>query len=318
MNPVGFGMAAPTLQAHAAPELCRALLRPLASTADIWCQLFSEPGAGSDLANVATSAVRDGSRWRVNGQKVWTSLGHRAQWAILLARTAPELPKHRGMTYFVLDMRLPGVTVRPLRQITGQAEFNEVFLDDVVVEDRFRVGEVGAGWQVAMTTLSSERRALSGAPPVPGSGAIADAVELWLAHHELRNPVLRDRLGQLWSRSEALRLTRIRLATDGLPGGAQSVLTKLASAGLNQQVYEFCLDLLGPVGTLYGDYSMDEKPRTEDYRGPVQQRFLRARANTVEGGSSEILRTALGERALGLPREPRVDKDIPWREMPRG
>ena len=198
LNPMGYGMAAPTVREHAqAEDLKRAWLRPLATTEDIWCQLFSEPGAGSDLAGLATSAVPDGDDWVVNGQKVWTSLAHRARWGLLLARTDPGVPKHKGLTYFVVDMHDPGVRTRPLRQMTGQAEFNEVYFTDARIPDVHRLGAVGAGWAVAMTTLMNERSALGGSGSRRGTGTIADAVALWAARPELRTPMLRDRLAQL-------------------------------------------------------------------------------------------------------------------------
>jgi alkylation response protein AidB-like acyl-CoA dehydrogenase len=199
LNPMGYGMAAPTVREHArSDEVKQRLLRPLATTEDIWCQLFSEPGAGSDLAGLATSAVPDGDEWVVNGQKVWTSLAHRARWGLLLARTNPDMPKHKGLTYFVLDMHAPGVETRPLRQLTGHAEFNEVYMTDARIPDAYRLGEVGDGWRVAMTTLMNERSALGASGSRRGAGTIADAVSLWASRPDLQAPVLRDRLTQLW------------------------------------------------------------------------------------------------------------------------
>ncbi|MEJ3655191.1 acyl-CoA dehydrogenase family protein [Actinomycetes bacterium KLBMP 9759] len=320
LNPIGHGMAAPTVLEHGSPELARELLRPLASTEHIWCQLFSEPGAGSDLAGLATSAVRDGDEWVVNGQKVWTSLAHRARYALLLARTDPEQPKHKGLTYFVLDMHAPGVETRPLRQMTGQAEFNEVYLSDARIPDRFRLGAVGNGWRVAMTTLMNERSAIGGTSSVRGAGVIADAVELWARRPDLRTPALRDALADLWTRAEAQRLTdeRARRAAGSGSPGPEGSIAKLVTAELNQDVYEFCMELLGPEATLYGDYTQRDVQRFEEYRGPVQQRFLRSRANTIEGGTSEVLRNILGERVLGLPGDLRADTGKAWKEIPRG
>jgi alkylation response protein AidB-like acyl-CoA dehydrogenase len=321
LNPMGYGMAAPTLREHAqTDDLKRFFLRPLATTEHIWCQLFSEPGAGSDLAGLATYAVQDGADWVLNGQKVWTSLAHRARWGLLLARTNPDLPKHKGLSYFVLDMHAAGVQTRPLRQMTGQAEFNEVYLTDVRIPDTHRLGAVGDGWRVAMTTLMNERSALGGSGNRRGSGAIADAVSLWASRPERRTPVLRDRLAQLWLRSEAQRLTAERSragATVGGPGPEGSI-GKLVGAELNQQIYQFCMDLLGPEGLLYHGYAMDGAGAGGDWRGPVQQRFLRSRANTIEGGTSEVMRNILGERILGLPGDLRADAGMPWKEVPRG
>jgi alkylation response protein AidB-like acyl-CoA dehydrogenase len=322
LNPMGYGMAAPTVREHAqSDDLKKALLRPLATTEDIWCQLFSEPGAGSDLAGLATTAVPDGDEWVLNGQKVWTSLAHRARWGLLLARTDPDIAKHKGLTYFVLDMHAPGVETRPLRQMTGQAEFNEVYMTDARIPDTHRLGAVGNGWGVAMTTLMNERSALGASGSRRGSGTIKDAVALWALRPDLHTPVLRDRLAQLWLRSEAQRLTSERSrasATSGGPGPEASV-GKLVGAELNQHIYQWCMDLLGPEGTLYDSYALsDGSGDAGDWRGPIQQRFLRSRANTIEGGTSEVMRNILGERVLGLPGDLRADAGMPWKEIPRG
>lgn len=322
LNPMGYGMAAPTVREHAqTDEIRKRLLRPLATTEDIWCQLFSEPGAGSDLAGLATTAVLDGDTWIVNGQKVWTSLAHRAKWGLLLARTDPNMPKHKGLTYFVIDMHGEGVQTRPLRQMTGHAEFNEVYMTDARIPDAFRLGAVGDGWRVAMTTLMNERSALGGSGNRRGAGTISDAVALWTSRPDLQTLVLRDRLTSLWLRSEAQRLTSERsraAATVGGPGPEGSI-GKLVGAELNQHIYEFCMDLLGPEGILYDGYSMDGQDGDGgDWRGPIQQRFLRSRANTIEGGTSEVMRNILAERVLGLPGDLRADAGMPWKEIPRG
>lgn len=321
LNPMGYGMAAPTVREHAQTDDVRhRLLRPLATTEDIWCQLFSEPGAGSDLAGLATSAVQDGDEWVVNGQKVWTSLAHRARWGLLLARTNPDVPKHKGLTYFVLDMHGPGVQTRPLRQMTGHAEFNEVYITDARIPDTFRLGGVGDGWRVAMTTLMNERSALGGSGNRRGAGTIGEAVALWASRPDLQTPVLRDRLTSLWLRAEAQRLTSERSrvsASVGGPGPEGSV-GKLVGAELNQHIYEFCMDLLGPEGILYDGYGKSGDADAEDWRGPIQQRFLRSRANTIEGGTSEVMRNILAERVLGLPGDLRADAGMPWKEVPRG
>ncbi len=324
LNPIGYGMAAPTLREHAqTDDIRRSLLRPLATTEHIWCQLFSEPGAGSDVAGLATSAVSDGDHWIINGQKVWTSLAHRARWGLLLARTDPNVPKHRGLTYFVLDMHADGVQTRPLRQLTGHAEFNEVYITDARIPDTSRLGAVGEGWRVAMTTLMNERSALGGSGSRRGAGTIGDAVALWASRPDLHTPVLRDRLTVLWMRAEAQRLTAERsrsMATVGGPGPEGSI-GKLVGAELNQHIYEFCMDLLGPEGLLYDAYKMPGQGpdrEAEDWRGPIQQRFLRSRANTIEGGTSEVMRNILAERVLGLPGDLRADAGMPWKEIPRG
>ena len=321
LNPMGYGMAAPTVREHAqSDELKKFFLRPLATTEDIWCQLFSEPGAGSDLAGLATSAVRDGDDWVINGQKVWTSLAHKARWGLLLARTDTDTPKHKGLTYFVLDMHSAGVECRPLRQMTGQAEFNEVYITDARIPDTHRLGGVGDGWRVAMTTLMNERSALGASGSRRGAGTISEAVQLWASRPDLHTPVLRDRLTQLWLRAEAQRLTSERSrasATSGGPGPEGSI-GKMVGAELNQRIYEFCMDLLGPEGILYHGYDMQGAHREGDWRGPIQQRYLRSRANTIEGGTSEVMRNILGERVLGLPGDLRADAGMPWKDVPRG
>jgi len=321
LNPMGYGMAAPTVCEHAHnDELKKFFLRPLATTEDIWCQLFSEPGAGSDLAGLATSAVRDGDDWVINGQKVWTSLAHKARWGLLLARTDIDAPKHKGLTYFILDMHSPGVECRPLRQMTGQAEFNEVYITDARIPDAHRLGGVGDGWRVAMTTLMNERSALGASGSQRGAGTISEAVQLWASRRDLQTPVLRDRLTQLWLRAEAQRLTSERSrasATAGGPGPEGSI-GKMVGAELNQRIYEFCMDLLGPEGILYHSYAMHGTSSDGDWRGPIQQRYLRSRANTIEGGTSEVMRNILGERVLGLPGDLRADAGMPWKDVPRG
>src|SRR5262249_51637720 len=219
--------------------------------------------------------------------------------------------------YFVVDMRASGVETRPLRQMTGQAEFNEVYLNDVRIPDAHRLGAIGAGWQVAMTTLMNERGSIGASGIRRGAGTVADAVALWAQRPDRHTAVRRDRLAQLWLRSELQRLTSQRArATATVRGpGPEGSIAKLVGAELNQQVYEFCMDLLGPEGTLYGDYTM-RVVSPDDDQGPVQQRFLRSRANTIEGGTSEVLRNILGERILGLPGDPRADSGRTWREVP--
>jgi alkylation response protein AidB-like acyl-CoA dehydrogenase len=305
-------MAAPTIHEHGTPEQRRRWLRRLFTGEEIWCQLFSEPGAGSDLAALRTSAVHDGDGWVVNGQKVWTTLGHLARWGILLARTDHTAPKHRGLTYFCLDMDSAGVEVRPLRQMTGEAEFNEVYLTDVRVPDAHRLDEVGHGWHVAMTTLMNERVSIGAGVGAPGEGPIAEAIRL---HRERvastgDDPVRRQRLIDLWVRAEVARLTNLRAASrrTGVPGPEGSV-AKLAMAELNQKIFTFCVDVQGPAGQLVKSYEMIQPNHAlRIARDDPGKAFLRARANSLEGGTSEILRNVLGERVLGLPGEPRTDK----------
>jgi alkylation response protein AidB-like acyl-CoA dehydrogenase len=316
-NVIGYGMGAPTVLAHGSEDQKQRYLRPLFTAEEVWCQLFSEPGAGSDVASLATRAVRDGDEWVVNGQKVWTTLAHLSKWGMLIARTDPDQPKHKGMTYFVVDMEAPGVEVRPLRQITGEAEFNEVYFTDVRIPDSERLGEVGEGWRVSLTTLMNERVAIGGNVSPRGSGPIGEAVRLW-GETDRTDEAVKDQLMELWVKAEALRLTNIRAQqnrSQGTPGPEGSV-SKLAFAELNKDVYSFCMNLMGAEGMLYGSYEMI-RPEHAMAADTPQKAFLRARANSIEGGTSEIMRNILGERVLGLPGEPRVDKELPWTEVPR-
>jgi alkylation response protein AidB-like acyl-CoA dehydrogenase len=310
-NPIALGMVAPTLRAHGTAEQQKRLLRPLFTGEDVWCQLFSEPSAGSDLASLACRAERAPEGWAVTGQKVWTSLAHVARRGLLLARSDPTAPKHKGLTCFALDMRAAGVEVRPLRQITGDAEFNEVFLDGVAVSDADRLGEPGNGWNVAITTLMNERSAIGGALATHGGGPIDTAIETFHLHsHD--DAVARQRLVDARARTEVLRLTNLRaaqLAEQGTPGPEGSV-AKLGLALQNQLVTTLTVDLLGAEGMLLptdtGPEVDDEDLLAATYRVRDPQRsFLRARANTIEGGTTEVMRNILGERVLGLPREPR-------------
>ncbi|MGN9784120.1 acyl-CoA dehydrogenase family protein [Nonomuraea sp. ZG12] len=314
---IGLGMAAPTILAFGTPEQRRRFLRPLWTGEEIWCQLFSEPGAGSDLATLGTRAVRDGDEWIVDGQKVWTSGAHHARWAILVTRTDPDVPKHRGMTYFVCDMHAPGVDVRPLRQITGEAEFNEVFLTGVRLADDLRLGEVGDGWRVAQTTLMNERVAIGGAPVRRGGGMLGPVLSTWRERPELRTHDLHQRLLSLWVEAEVTRLSGARLREQlaaGQPGPEGSGM-KLSFAKLNQAVSGLEVELDRDLG--YDDWTFRRSDTVDFYGRGAGYRYLRAKGNSIEGGTSEILRNIISERVLGLPSEPRIDKDVPWKDLPR-
>jgi alkylation response protein AidB-like acyl-CoA dehydrogenase len=316
---IGLGMAAPTILAFGTDEQRQRFLRPLWTGEEVWCQLFSEPGAGSDLAALATRAVRDGDTWVVNGQKVWTSSAHLARRAILVARTDPDAPKHAGLTYFLADMTDPGVEVRPLRQVTGEAEFNEVFLSDVRIPDSDRLGEVGDGWKVATATLMNERVAIGGHAAPRESGMVAKVAETWRSRPEVRTPGLHDRLMAGWVESEVFRLTGARLRQKlaaGAPGPEGSAM-KLTFAKLAQELSGLEVEMLGADGLRYEDWTMT-RPEQVDFTGrDAGYRYLRAKGNSIEGGTSEILRNIVAERVLGLPPEPRVDKDLPWKDIPR-
>ena len=316
-NPIGYGMGAPTVVTHGSDAQKQRYLRPLFTGEEIWCQLFSEPGAGSDVAGLSTRAVRDGDEWVVNGQKVWTTLAHVSRFGMLIARTDTEAPKHKGLTYFVVDMHAPGVEVRPLVQITGEAEFNEVYFTDVRIPDDERLSEPGEGWRVSITTLMNERVSIGGTVAPQGSGLIATAMHAW-KQTDRTDPVARDRLAKLWCEAEALRLTNIRASRSrkrGTPGPEGSV-AKLMMAELNQRIGNFVVNLLGPAGTLYDGYTFERPRHALDLSTPVKA-FLRVQANSIEGGTSNIMRNILGERVLGLPGEPRVDKDQAWSTVPR-
>jgi alkylation response protein AidB-like acyl-CoA dehydrogenase len=320
---IGLGMAAPTILAFGTEEQKQRWLRPLWCGEEVWCQLFSEPGAGSDLAALATRAVRDGEGdgvdWIVNGQKVWTSMAHEARWAILVTRTDPDVPKHQGLTYFVLDMTAPGVEVRPLRQITGEAEFNEVFLTDVRIPDSQRLGAVGEGWKVAQTTLMNERVAIGGGAAPRESGMIGALAKTWRENEKVRDSSLHDRLMTLWVAAEAARLTAQRLSAQLAAGqpGPEGSAAKYAFATLNQQISGLELELLGEEALRYDDWTM-RRPDTVDFVGRSPgYRYLRAKGNSIEGGTSEILLNIIAERVLGLPAEIRADKDVAWKDLPR-
>jgi alkylation response protein AidB-like acyl-CoA dehydrogenase len=319
-NAIGLGMAAPTILAYGTDEQQQRWLRELWTGREIWCQLFSEPGAGSDLASLATRAVRDGDGWVATGQKVWTSLAQVAKHGLLLARSDPDVPKHQGLTYFAVDMTAPGVEVRPLRQITGEAEFNEVFLTDVRIPDADRIGPVGEGWKVANATLMSERVNIGSSRAAPReAGMIGPVAATWRSRPELRTPGLHDRLLKLWTEAEVARLAGERMRQQLAAGkpGPEGSAAKLVFARLNQEISGLDVELNAGDGLRYDDWSMRRPEHSTFFgRGPGY-RYLRSRGNSIEGGTSEILRNIIAERVLGLPPEPRVDKDIPWKDLPR-
>ena len=315
-NPLGVGMGLPTLQEHGTEEQLDRFLRPCFTTDEIWCQLFSEPGSGSDLAGLATRAVADGDDWVVNGQKLWTSLGHVASVGMLLARTDPDAPKHRGLSFFLIDMHSPGVEVRPVRDMTGDSKFNEVFLTDVHVPDRWRVGAPGEGWSIAMTTLQNERVVLSGegsGPSNVGGGRVEHLIEAARAGGQWRDPVVRQELMSCLITARVIRYTNQRSAAarkSGQPGPHGSV-TKLLQGLYNRRLQELALDMLGPAGLAW-DTGPDGKAHAAAAKG-----FLRAQSNTIAGGTTNILRNTIGERLLALPKEPGPVNSTPWSELPR-
>jgi alkylation response protein AidB-like acyl-CoA dehydrogenase len=327
LNPLGLNLAAPALFAHGTEEQRLRFLPKIVSSEEIWCQLFSEPGAGSDLASLATRAERDGDHWRITGQKVWTTWAHLADFGVLLARTDPGVPKREGITYFLIDMHQPGVLVRPLRHIGGEVDFNEVFLDGAIVGDAQRVGEVGDGWKVARATLSGERQMVSGAGSggvdrIGGSGARR---LIRLAHERAaqglpggwHDPRLHERLVRLWCEEQIRSWTNARVREGlkaGLPPGPESSIGKVAGSELNQRLQAVAAEMLGLSGTAWPG-----EPGTYAESMPAEVRgMLRSRANTIEGGTTEVNKNILAERVLGLPKEPDPWEGMPWRDIPRG
>ena len=318
---VGMHQGAVSIDAVGTHEQKARFLRPLFVGHEHWCQLFSEPGAGSDLAGLATRAYRDGDEWVVNGQKVWTSGAQESDLAILLARTDPDLPKHRGLTFFVCDMHAAGVDVRPLRQADGCQRFNEVFLSDVRVPDSWRLGDVGQGWGVSITGLHSERDGIGDGLAQP----IDRLLDLWRARADQTSPyamALRHRVVEVWMQSFVVGLNEQRMKAVLGRGGATPLgsLSKLAYATLNQRLSNLEVDLLGPAGQVDLDYHamLAAGGGDEQIAFDRPQTFvLRALANSIEGGTSEIQRNIVGERVLGLPAELRLDKDRPWRQVAR-
>ncbi len=315
-NIIGIGMGGPTIMQWGTDEQKQRLLEPMAKHEEIWCQLFSEPGSGSDVASLATRAVRDGDEWVVNGQKVWTTLAHMAKWGLLVARTDPDKPKHKGLSYFIVDMKAPGVEVRPLKQITGDAEFNEVFFTDVRIPDSMRLGPEGEGWMVATTTLMNERAALSGAGSASdqnvGGGPVDAVIALAQKNGSANDAVVRQRLAQAVIEGRVIKMTNLRANAARKAGhqpGPEGSITKLFQAEYNQRLQNLAVDILGDNGMAW---LPDDEATATTVRG-----FLRSRANTIEGGTSEIMRNILGERVLGLPKEPSVDRDIAWKDVKR-
>ena len=321
LNPLGLNLCAPALFAHGTEEQRLRFLPPIVTNDERWCQLFSEPGSGSDLASLATRAERHGDDWTITGQKVWTTWAHHSDWAVLLARTDPTVPKRKGITYFLLHLHQPGVDVRPLRHITGEVDFNEVFLDGAVVPDSQRIGGIDDGWRVAGATLSSERQMVAGAGSggvdrIGGSG-IEHAIELAQQRGAHQDPVTRQSLARLYIEERIRSITNRRVLAGlsaGRAPGAESSVGKVHSGDLNQRLQGLTSDLLGADamawrGEALGTYG-ESLPR--EVHG-----MLRSRANTIEGGTSEVNKNIVGERVLGLPREPDPWQGTPWSEVPR-
>jgi alkylation response protein AidB-like acyl-CoA dehydrogenase len=305
-NPIGIGWAGPTLLVAGTPEQQARWLPPILDGSEIWCQLFSEPGAGSDLASLSTRAVLDGEEWVIDGQKVWTTFAHLARWGILLARTDADVDAHLGISYFVVDMRDPGITVRPIRQMDGKADFNEVLLERVRVPATNLVGGVNDGWRLAKVTLGNERVSLSGEGALWGQGPTAqDVLEMVRTNGGADDPVLRQRLAALQVEAEVLRLIRLRTLSArvrGLEPGPEASVRKAISDEHGQRVMSAAVDLAGTDALLCdrGPFGAETPLWADGY--------LYSRALTIGGGTSEVQRSIIGERVLGLPREPEAPR----------
>jgi alkylation response protein AidB-like acyl-CoA dehydrogenase len=329
LNPLGLNLAAPALFAHGTEEQRLRFLPPMVRADEVWCQLFSEPGSGSDLASLSTRASRDGDWWVVNGQKIWTTWANQAAFAVLLARSDPDVPKHQGITYFLIDMRQPGIEIRPLRHMGGETEFFQVYLDGARVPDTQRVGAEGEGWKVAQATLSGERQMVSGA----SSGGV-DRIGGGSTRHLIRlarqlsadggpggwdDPAVRGRLVRLYCEERARAWTNQRVRAGVARGqvpGPESSIGKVHGTELNQRVQAAAADLLGAAGLAWPGAADDPEDYSRSMPAEVRG-MLRSRANTIEGGTSEVNRNVLAERVLGLPKEPDPWRGKPWRDLPK-
>ena len=312
---IGLGMCIPTFMKHGAAELAMPYVKRAITGEEIWCQLFSEPASGSDLAGLRTRAVRDGDDWVINGQKIWTSGAHFSDYGVIVTRSNPDVPKHMGLTYFFVDMHSPGVEVRPIHQVSGESNFNEVYFTDVRVPDAHRLGEVGQGWQVSLTTLMNERLAVGGPRP-PDFDDIFRLVRT-LALEDgaaVDDAVVRDNLADWYVDQQGLKFTQFRTMTAlsrGQTPGPEASIGKLVSARKMQDISMFALDLLDASGATW-----DESLAPMD--GVFQWGMMRSPAMRIAGGTDEILRNIIAERVLGMPADIRVDKDVAFRDLPAG
>ena len=313
---IGQGMIGPTLMAWASDEDKARFLPPLASGEEVWCQLFSEPAGGSDLAALRTRAERDGDDWVINGQKIWTSGAHYSDYGVIVVRTDPTVPKHKGLSYFYVDMKAPGVEIKPIKQLTGDSDFNEVYFTDVRVSDSQRLGEVGQGWQVSLTTLMNERAAIGGGfgqMDVSLAMSVAEEVEID-GRPALEDAAVRARIADWYVQEAGLKYTGYRsltaLSRGALPGPENSI-GKLVGAPKMQAMSSYLMDLLGSSGAI-ADESLAAKA------GIIQRAYMGAPGLRIAGGTDEIMANIIAERVLGLPQEPRLDKGIPFNEVPTG
>ena len=313
---IGQGMAAPTLMTWGQPEHHERYLPKLASGEEIWCQLFSEPAGGSDLAALRTKAEKEGDDWIINGQKIWTSGAHYSDYGILVVRTDPNVAKHKGLSYFFLDMKSPGVEIKPIKQLTGGAGFNEVYFTDVRIPDSQRLGEVGQGWQVALTTLMNERAAIGG-----GGGGVNVDLAYKIASEVMidgktatQESAVRAKLANWYVQESGLKFTGYRSMTalsKGTTPGPENSIGKLVGAPKNQEMASFCMDLMEMNGAIW-----DEELSKE--AGLVQMSYMGSPGLRIAGGTDEIMANIIAERVLGLPQEPRMDKGMPFTDVPTG
>ena len=313
---IGQGMIGPTLMAWGSDEDKARFLPPLASGEEVWCQLFSEPAGGSDLAALRTRTEPDGDSWVINGQKIWTSGAHYSDYGVIVVRTDPTVPKHKGLSYFYVDMKAPGVEIKPIKQLTGDSDFNEVYFTDVRVSDSQRLGEVGQGWQVSLTTLMNERAAIGGGfgqMDVSLAMSVAEEVEID-GRPALEDSAVRARIANWYVQEAGLKYTGYRsltaLSRGALPGPENSI-GKLVGAPKMQAMSSYLMDLLGASGAI-ADESLAAKA------GIIQRAYMGAPGLRIAGGTDEIMANIIAERVLGLPQEPRLDKGIPFNEVPTG
>lgn len=312
---IGQGMCAPTVMAHASEEYKKSLLPKLASGEQVWCQLFSEPQSGSDLAGLRTRAEKDGDEWVVNGQKIWTSGAQHSDYGILITRTDPEVAKHRGLTMFFLDMKSPGVDIRPIKQANGDSGFNEVYFDNVRIPDSQRLGEVGEGWKVSLTTLMNERLAIGGsiATGFPEIKELVDTLRV-ATGPAIDNPQVRSKLADWYAKSAGLKNTASRAISalsKGETPGPENSIGKLVAGGMMQDIAKFSLDLQGLSGAIVD-------PDIAAGSARLQAMLMRSPAVRIEGGTDQILRNIISERVLGLPEDMRADKGLPFNKIPTG
>jgi len=313
---IGLGMCIPTVMTYCGDDVKNRYVKPAVEGTEIWCQLFSEPAGGSDVAALKTRAVKEGDTWTINGSKIWTTGAQFSDYGLLLTRTDPNVPKHKGLTMFYLSMKTPGVEVRPIKQASGSSGFNEIFFTDVKIPDSQRVGEVGQGWQVALTTLMHERLAVGG-----GQGGGLDVPQLMQLARSLeledgpaiKNAAVREKIADWYVRSAGLKYTTLRTMTAlsrGQQPGPEASIAKIVVASKLQDISAFAMELEGEAGVLTGEGA--------PMHGSFQGGWLGAPGLRIAGGTDEILRNIIAERVLGLPGDIRVDKDVPFNKVPTG